>query len=227
HIEEAAAVGLDHHFAWGPADIDGGDDRRLHRVVVERVARGRLVVPDAFAGLRPDRHDRVGEQVVPLAGARVPGRGVADAPINQAELGVVGPGHPGAAAAGERRIAFPGLGAGLALGRDRPHPPEVLAGLGVVAFEQAAVAELGAGNAHDHDAVDDERRAGHGVAVAMGDRVRRLDLPDRLAGLGVERDHAVVHQAANDHALVDAGAAIDDAAADDAQGLRRIFVLDP
>ena len=102
----------------------------------------------------------------------------------------------------------------------------MLAGLGIVSFEQAAMAELGTGHARDHDAVHDQRRAGHGVAIGMGHRIRRFHRPDLLAGLGIESRQPIVHERANDHPLVDRGAAIDDAAADDAQGLRRIIVLD-
>ena len=93
----------------------------------------------------------------------------------------------------------------------------MLAGLGIVGFDEAAIAEFGAGHADDDDAFDDQRRAGHRVAVGRYRRIGRFCLPDLLAGLGVERDNPIVHQRADDHALVDRGAAIDDAAADDAQ----------
>jgi len=96
----------------------------------------------------------------------------------------------------------------------------------IVAFEQATMAEFGAGHTGDHDAVDDQRRAGHRVAVRVGHRVRRTYHPDLIAGLGIERDESIVHECADDHAFVNSGAAIDDAAANHAQRLRRIFVDD-
>jgi hypothetical protein len=103
----------------------------------------------------------------------------------------------------------------------------VLAGLGVIAFKKAAMAEFGPGHTHDDDAVHDQRCPGHRVTIGRGRRLGRFRLPDFLAGLGVERDEPVIHERADDHALVDRRAAIDDAAADDAQRLRRIVVLDP
>src|SRR5215468_6560351 len=124
-------------------------DRGLHRVIVERILRRGLVIPDALTGLRPHREHRVGEQIVALAGARVPGRRIADAPIDEIELRIIGAGHPARATTGELRIAFPALGARLALGRNGVGPPEMLAGLGIVAFEQAAMTELGARDAGD------------------------------------------------------------------------------
>ena len=89
------------------------------------------------------------------------------------------------------------------------------------------MAELGTGHAHDDHAIDDQRCAGHRVAV-LGDRgLGRIRHPDLFAGLGVQRNEPVVHERTNDHAFVDRGAAIDDAAADNAQALRRIVVNDP
>ena len=102
----------------------------------------------------------------------------------------------------------------------------MLAGLGIVAFEEPAMAEFRACHAGNDEPVDHQGRAGHGVAVGVGGRLRRFHLPDFLAGLGIERDQPIVHERADDHALVDRGAPIDDAATDHAQGLRRILVRD-
>ena len=102
----------------------------------------------------------------------------------------------------------------------------MFAGRGIVAFDETAMAELGAGDADDHDAFDDQGRAGHRIAVCRHGGIRGLRFPDLVAGLGVERNDAVVHQGADDHALVNRRAAIDDAATDHAQRVRRIFVFD-
>ncbi len=102
----------------------------------------------------------------------------------------------------------------------------MFAGRSIVAFDKAAIAELGAGDADNHDALDDQRRTGHRVAVRRHGGIGGFRLPDLLAGLGVERDDTIVHQRADDHALVNRRATIDDAAADHAQRVRRIFVLD-
>ena len=100
----------------------------------------------------------------------------------------------------------------------------MLAGGYIVSFEEAANAEFRAGHADDDDAVGDQRRARHGVAVLDRCRLGRFHLPDHLAGLGVHGDDLVVQKQPDDHPVVDRDAAIDDAAAHDAQRLRRIVV---
>ncbi|OIQ67400.1 hypothetical protein GALL_510200 [mine drainage metagenome] len=89
------------------------------------------------------------------------------------------------------------------------------------------MAVLGTGHAHDDDAIDDQRRARHRVAVLGGRGLGRTHHPDLFARQGVQRHEPVVHESPDHHAFVDSGAAIDDAAADDAQGLRWIVVNDP
>ena len=119
-------------------------------------------------------------------------------------------------------VSRPGVMAGLAGPRDRVGAPQMLAGLRIPAVDEEAGAELGAGNAGDDHAVGDERRPRHRVPVLELDRVLA---PQLLAGLGVERDDVGVERGAEDLAVIDGGAAVDDAAADDARRLRRIFDL--
>ena len=102
----------------------------------------------------------------------------------------------------------------------------MVAGLGVISFEQAAMAEIGAGDAHDHNAVDDQRRARHRVAICGNHRLGRMHHPNLFACLGVQCDEPIVHKGANDHAFVDGGATIDDAATNDPQGFRRVVMQD-
>ena len=98
----------------------------------------------------------------------------------------------------------------------------MLAGLRIPAVDEVAGAEFGAGNAGDHHAVGDQRRDRHRIA---GLEVDRVLAPQLLAGLGVERDDIGIERGAEDLAVIDRGAAVDDAAADDARRLRRIFDL--
>ena len=93
---------------------------------------------------------------------------------------------------------------------------------GIPAVDEAAGAELGAGDAGQHDAVGDQRRHRHGIAFLD---VGGLLTPEFLAGLGVERDHIGVERGAEHLAVEQRGAAIDDAAADDARRLGGIFDL--
>ena len=82
------------------------------------------------------------------------------------------------------------------------------------------MAEFRAGHAGDDHAVGDQRRDGHRVAVL---RFGGLGAPELLAGLGIERDHVGVERGAEELAVEDRRAAIDDAATHDARGLGRIL----
>ena len=89
--------------------------------------------------------------------------------------------------------------------RDRVEGPQQLAVGGVVGFDEAADAVFAAIGADQDFSVDDGRR--HGLAVAergLGD----LHRPDRLAGLGVERDQLGVERGEIDLVAIDRGAAI-------------------
>src|SRR5215472_1964475 len=114
----------------------------------------------------------------------------------------------------------PGVSAGLAGPRHGVAPPQPLAVVRIVTFDVAAAAVFGAGHAGDQHAVGDQRCAGHGDAV-LG--FARFDAPDLLAGLHVEGDDARIERGAEDFALVDRGAAVDDAAADHARRVGRIL----
>ena len=80
--------------------------------------------------------------------------------------------------------------------------------------------ELGARHPRDHHAVRDERCARHRVAVL---RIGRLRAPDLFPGGEVERDHLRIERGTVELAVEQRGAAVDDAAADNPCGLRRVF----
>src|SRR5690606_36602502 len=139
-----------------------------HGVVVPGVARGGLVVPDVFAGVRTDGDDRRQEEGVAAGGvavALVPWRAVAAAEEHQAVVLVVDHGVPdGAAAAHGPPLAAPGLRGHLHLRALEAHfrvaghgveAPQVLAGAGVVGADVAAHAELAARVADQYLALDD------------------------------------------------------------------------
>src|SRR5262249_30654579 len=134
------------------------------------------------------------------------------------ELGVVGAGDPGRAAPDLPGIVVlrPGLVALFAAGGDGVAPPQMLAGLGVPAVDEAANAELGAGNAGHQHAVRDQRRNRERKALLP---FRRLRLPQLLAVFGVIRDDVSVERGAEDLAVVDGCALVRDATANDARSL--------
>src|SRR5262249_48631883 len=102
----------------------------------------------------------------------------------------------------------------LARSRDRVGAPEMGPGLRIPAVEEQASPVLGAGETGDDYAVGDQRRAGHRISVLEVDDVR---LPQLLAGLDIESYDIRIESGAVDFAVIKGGAAIDDAAADDAQ----------
>ena len=139
-------------------DVDVDEDRRRRKVVVPHAVMHALEVPRALAGLRVDRHDRLGEQVRAgaMAAVEIVGRR-AERQVDVAELLVgrhVGP-HVGAAGVGPRIVA-PRLVAELALLRNRVNRPQLLAGAHVEAADVAARpflvrrAVVNAGADHDH-----------------------------------------------------------------------------
>ena len=222
-IEIAVLRRLHQHLAHAAVDRQVGEDDVLGCVEVPHVARHLLEMPGIFAGVDVHGDDRIDEQIVALALAAqvgVPGDAVADAEIEQLELGVVGHVVPDrAAAALLPPLAVPGLGghlhglvleALLGVAGHGVETPDQLSRVGVVRRDVAARVVLGAGIADQNLAVDDARCAGDGIVLG---RVRGLDLPDDLAGLGVERDEAAVEHADIDLAFPRSDAAVDHIAA--------------
>jgi len=223
HVEEAVLRRLHQDLAHVVADLDVGEDDRLRRGVVPGFAGRRLEMPDVLARVGPQRHDRRQEPVVAAAGAAdalIPGTAVADADVEEIQLGIVGNRIPhGAAAAALPPFAGPG-GRGLLedrilerlrrVSRHSVEAPGELAGLGVVGGDVATHAELRAAVADDHPALDDARRARDRVALTLVDSD---DRPFRPARLRVDRDQAPIERAEIESAVPERGAPIDDVAA--------------
>ena len=144
-------------------------------------------------------------EVVARARIAHPRAGIAGAPVDLVQHGIVGRGHPHRYAARAPRLPGPRLAAGLARGRNGVRPPELAAGVGVERDDEAAYAEPAARHPdHDHP-LDGERR--HGDVVAGG-RVRDPAIPDRLPGRRVQRDHRRVGGADEDMVPVQGDAAV-------------------
>ena len=130
HVEEAVAIGPQHHLRRRAAPVHVDEHRHLHRVVVVAVVGRELVVPLQLAGVGVERDDRVGIEVVagPLIGIPV-GPRIADAPVGQVQRRIVRTGDPDRAAAVLPRVALPGFVPGSPGAGNRVEPPELLAGL--------------------------------------------------------------------------------------------------
>ena len=160
-----------------------------------------LVEELELAGVRVQGDHRACVEVV--AGARALGlpvraapvierRRIGGAPPHRVGLGVVGAGHPAAAAAGAPALIAPGLHR-LVIGGDGEEFPQLLAGLGVDAEDRAAAGPLAALAADDDLVLDEERRTGEADGELLG--VDQLGVPGRRAGLHVERDQPSVDRA--------------------------------
>src|SRR5262249_61896259 len=172
-----------------------------------------LIVQNVSPGLRPDRQETGGGKAVPFPPRpRIVGVGVAGAPVDDVEWGIVGPRAPGWPPATGPGVAVlrPGLRARLARRRNGVAPPQFLAGFGVPAVEEAARRRFSAGHPGDQHAVGDHRRPAP-VITFLG--FGELLLPDLLAGLDVEGDDVVVDRHAEELAVVEYRRAACDAAA--------------
>ena len=245
-VEPAVLVRLGKRLDRLAVHLHVEQDRLLAVVVVPDVVVHLLVVPLHLSVLERQRHDRVGEQVRTRALGAVAKR-VADRDVEQAQLGIDRRRLPDAAAVSA--AADPGRTGDVPplvvlVLRNGVEVPEHLAGLGVDRHHVTARNHaLAAGRAHIQDALVDLRRAGEPVAHrdrGLGLRKSKTEdvqddaglavvskVPDRLAGLGVEREHEGAGGAVDDPVGVGDAAMPEDVAllATAAEQLRH--VIDP
>src|SRR6188474_1210316 len=87
-------------------------------------------MPLQRAGVRVERDDRGGVEIVARAGIAIPvGTSVAHTPIGQVRFGIVRTRHPDRTAAGLPRVAAPCFAPRLSWSGDRVEPPHFLARL--------------------------------------------------------------------------------------------------
>src|SRR5262249_26144803 len=127
----------------------------------------------------------------------VPRRGVAGVPVDEIQLWIIDAGRPRRRAAVFPRVARPCLVAWLAASGDRVCRPARGSCFGVEGFDEAADAELAAGDARQDHIFHHERRAGDAVSLLPLDHLR---LPLHMAVVAMERDKARVHRA-DEHQL--------------------------
>ncbi len=180
-------------------------------------------MPDHVSGVGVDGDDRRQIQVVATAWAAdlpIPWRAVSGADIQQIQLGIVGHGIPGRAAAailppftGPGRECPGQFGRFLRLGRvagDNVKTPGHLPAIRVIGRKITPHAELSAAIADDDLAMDHTRRTRDSVRLHI---VGSLGRPYLLAGHRVERNQAAVEGADEDLAFPYRDAAIDHVAA--------------
>ncbi len=213
-VEPAGLARLGEALALLAVDLDVEQHDRARRVVVPDVVVHLLEVPAVLAGLRVERHDRRGEEVVALAPRAVQvGGGVAGREVDQPELRVDGRRLPHRRAPVRPRVVVlrPGVVPDLARPGDRVEHPHLVASLRVVGLDAPADRELAARDASDHHALVVEGRGRDRVALLPA---ADLGLPLHLAGHLVERHELPVELAEVDHPLAERDAAAEPAAAD-------------
>src|SRR5262249_11234093 len=150
-------------------------------------------VPGELAGLDVESHGGIGVEVVARPRFRVVLRDrIAGAPDRQPGGWIVGAGLPHSAAAGLPGIGLvlPGLAARLARLRPDVPAPQLVAGLGIERREPAARAAV-AGAVGDQDlAFGGDRRGKEALLAAEFVDARDLLVPDYLATIAVDGDHA-------------------------------------
>ena len=167
HVEKAVAVGLHQELARLTLPDGVHERRRLLRVVVPDVVRRELEMPLQRAGLRIERDDRVGVQVVaqPVVADEIR-TGIADRPVDRIELRIVGAGQPRGAAGMIDAFPLPGVRTRLATFRHRPEAPHLFAGRLVERRQESAHAFVAARRSRDDEVADRQRRAGGVVVLA-------------------------------------------------------------
>ncbi len=180
-------------------------------------------MPDVFTSVGSNGDDRGDEEIVSAlgaAGAAVPRGAVADAEVDEVEVGIVGDGIPNSAAAsqlarlpGPRLCSFFENGRFVGLRRiagDGVEAPGHFSSCGVIGGDVTAHAEFRATVADQNFAFDDARRSGDGVGIF---RIDRESFPDRFSGGGLERHKAAVQGTNENFSLPNSNAAIDDVTA--------------
>src|SRR5213594_3247231 len=205
HPEIAVARGMHQALDRTAVALDVHQQRRRHLVPVPGIIPVVLVIRADLARVGVEREHRGRIEVVARALIAHPLRTVAGAPVGEIQLGIVVAGDPDRRPARLPRIALPRLRAGLARRRDREGLPRRLAAARVQRLDEAADAQLTAGDT-DHDLPPrDQGRQGHVVAtLVVLDRL----VPHHLARLGVERDDVRIERSEIDLVFVQAHAAV-------------------
>lgn len=185
-IEEAVAIGGHNEFARPPPESCIDKDGRLRGVVVVQIVRAELEVPFELSRIWIQRQQGTGIKVVAGAHAGVViGRGIAGAPVEDIEIGIVGTRDPRGPAAVQVEVPGPAFIAFFAGAGDRPKTPLLLPGLRIVCRYEAAYAIVASGNADDHLVFDHQGRA-RGPVVAIPGCISHF--PDEISGAGIEAE---------------------------------------
>src|ERR1051326_9086409 len=159
----------------------------IHAIVIPHVVRCPLVVPfdGSTVGIHSDDGACIKVGTASLLSIEVRAR-ISDTPIQQVQIGIIGPGNPsGPAATFPSRGPFPSVATRLARFGYRVKPPRPAACIDSKCIDVAANTIFAAA-ASENDRVHDDERC-HSCAFTRPDVTER-DVPRFLPRPGVERD---------------------------------------
>ena len=212
-VEETIAVGLHDNGHFFAIKGQVGEHQFVHAVIVPRIMRCELIVPNDVASFWVQSNHRCGVQVGELAdiGAVVaanccgPRGWVAGAVVNQVQLGIVRAHVPGHSAAVLGRIAFPCVAIFLAWQWHGVGAPHFFTGGLVQRNQRAACAVFTTAVACDDQVFNDSRRRCDDRALCV---VHHFGVPQLFAGFHIQGNNVRI-QATHEHfAVIDCNTAV-------------------
>ena len=155
HVEKAVAVRFYNEFSPLTAESGIDEDGSFDGVVVEQVVRRELEIPFELAGVRIEREDAIGVEVVARTWTSIEvGRRITGAPEDGVQFRVKRTGHPSGAAAEFVAFTGPTGGAKFSRTRNRPEAPYFLTAVRIVGGYKAPYAVIAARSSHDDLVLD-------------------------------------------------------------------------
>ena len=126
-------------------------------------------------------------------------------PIDEIQLGIVGPMHPRRGSAGFPGIAAPGVVTGFARARDGVKAPQPFAGLGVIGIDEPAAGSIPAGDPNEQPVADHEGRL---LRIEIVGSFAEFDVPLDAPCLRIERNEVRVEGGHIEQTFADRDAAV-------------------
>src|SRR5262249_22386250 len=191
-VEIPVAVRPEHDLTGPALPIDLGEHGSLRGIPVELVMRRKLVVPLEFAVIGIECDDGAAVKIVAESRGAVPVRAwISRAPVGEIQIGIVRTRHPDRGAAVHPGIAAPGFVSRFAGTWNGVESPDFLTRIHVPRCDESTHAVFASGCAGDDFIFHDEWRVREGIAL-LG--IGGLCVPDFLAGLGIDRNHARIQR---------------------------------
>src|SRR5262249_26856057 len=138
-IEMSVTVCMEQGLSFLALQIEIDEHHFVNAIVVPNIMRRELVVPSQPACIGLECYHAIGVEVVALTRITIVIRvWIADPPIDNIQLGIVGAIHPGTSPTALVRVSTPGFHILLVLPRNRIKAPESSAVLGIVSIYETS-----------------------------------------------------------------------------------------